>query len=144
MEALPINTLDKGAEADSVLRYLKLINREATAAAASATSETVLELYFRVVRAGAKFTELTALGYTSEVLGPVLGEKLGISWLDHEAAFLELKNGAIPAFVGFVLANQTVICQQEIQGDRVIYSELPASIKADIAPFVANIIALMG
>lgn len=140
---IPVNTIDTNKEADSVVRYLQQIKREADAAA-SLTNETVLELYFRLIRATAKFDALSNAGYTIEVLGPVLGEKFGVSWTDHEADFVALKNNAGPAFVGFVLANQAEICRHELQGDRMIFTPLSSATKSAILPLINDIASLLG
>jgi len=135
---LPINTLDKNVEADSVLRHLKVIDREAQTAKSMA-NEDIINLYFRIVRASTKFEELAVKGLTIEVLGPVLGDKLGVVWSVHEPDFVSLKNVDGPAFVAFVLANQTEICQQEFNGDRLVYSALSEATKANILPLITNI-----
>lgn len=140
---LPINTINKDAEADSVLRHLKTISRDA-AYAKSLNNEDLLRLYQTILRASNVFNSLADQGYTAEVLGPILGEKLDIVGDTYKQDFLDLKNVHGVAFVTAFLAHQTEILQQQVSGNLVSYVPLSQATKDTLAPLVDNISSLFG
>lgn len=135
---LPVNSINKDAEAESILRHLKTISRDADYAK-SLNNADVLRLYLTIFRASNAFNDLAAAGYTVEVLGPILGAKLDINWNSYQQLFLDLKNVHGTAFVTAFLTHQTEILQQQISGDLVSYKPISTATKAVLLPLINNI-----
>ena len=135
---LPIKTLDNNQEADKILQILRNIDSKASKALAL-DNHSIINFYYTLIRSAQVFIDLEAAGLTVEVLGPLLGDKLGINWADYQSDFLQLKNTDIPAFVSFVLTNQGEICSQSLGDANLTPVDISTSTKSSLAVLINNI-----
>ena len=135
---LPISTPVYTEEASSVLNYLKMIKRDADRAK-GLSNQDLLTLHHQLTRAGAKFSALHHAGLTKDVLGPVIGEKLGINWLDYYDEYTQLVEVDIPACIQAIEANQEEILKQSISGDRVAFVGISQATKDLLLPIIEKV-----
>lgn len=117
---LPSGNLKLKKQAEKAANAIDSIEHSAKLALQVGTNINIINLYSKVVRSGAMFSQMGDDGYPIEVLGPVIGADLGFDWTAHEAEFIDLKDVCIPAFAAAVLANESEILARSFNSTAVI------------------------
>jgi len=116
---LPISAKNKKLLAEQVFRMLENLNRYSRKTLATMSQNEIINLYYLVQRIAKELNQLTSEGYTSEVLGPILGAEYEIEWAAYEQEFLDLKNIVLPQFINEVDTKQNEILSRFLGADSV-------------------------